>query len=67
MSGPRYREHVPIETEVMTLQEVCDYLRCHPSTVYRMLKRKELPCFKIGSDHRFLRSEIDQWIASHHS
>jgi excisionase family DNA binding protein len=43
------------------LTEVADYLRVHPSTIYRLLKRKELPAFKVGSDWRFNRAAIDQW------
>jgi excisionase family DNA binding protein len=45
----------------MTLDEVADYLRVHPSTVYRMAKNQTLPAFKIGSDWRFNRESIDTW------
>ncbi len=47
----------------MTLNEVATYLRCHPSTVSRLLKAGGLPAFRLGGDWRFLRSEIDKWIA----
>jgi excisionase family DNA binding protein len=46
---------------VMTLEEVASYLRVHPSTIYRLLKRKELPAFKVGSDWRFNQESIDRW------
>ncbi len=59
------RKATPSEKpEVMTVQELAGYLNCHPSTVYRLLKEEELPCFRLGGDWRFLRSEIDRWIAS---
>lgn len=48
--------------EVMTVDEVAAYLRCHPSTIYRMLRRKELPAFKIGSDWRFPREQIEAYV-----
>ncbi|HZP45130.1 MAG TPA: helix-turn-helix domain-containing protein [Candidatus Binataceae bacterium] len=48
-------------TQIMTLDEVADYLRVHPSTVYRMAKNQTLPAFKIGSDWRFNRESIDTW------
>jgi predicted DNA-binding transcriptional regulator AlpA len=32
-------------SKVMTLEEVSRYLRVHPSTVYRLLKRREIPAF----------------------
>jgi excisionase family DNA binding protein len=46
---------------VMTLEEVAEYLRIHPSTVYRLLKKGQLPAFKVGSDWRFNREHIDRW------
>jgi excisionase family DNA binding protein len=46
---------------VLTLEEVANYLRVHPSTIYRMLKRQEIPAFKVGSDWRFNLQSIDQW------
>jgi excisionase family DNA binding protein len=53
-----------LETEsakVMTLEEVSRYLHVHPSTVYRLLKRREIPAFRIGSDWRFNIETIDIW------
>ena len=47
---------------VMTLDEVAQYLRVHQSTVYRLLKKKELPGFKMGSDWRFNVESIDHWL-----
>jgi len=49
------------EAKVMTVKELCDYLRIHQSTVYRLLKRRQLPGFKVGSDWRFSLDTIDQW------
>ena len=47
---------------VMTVREVAAYLRIHPSTIYRLLSKNDLPAFKIGSDWRFNRSQVDQWM-----
>ena len=47
--------------KVMTLGEVARYLHVHPSTVYRLLKRQEIPAFRIGSDWRFNIEAIDTW------
>jgi len=46
---------------VMTLVEVAEYLRVHSSTVYRLLKKKALPAYKIGSDWRFNVEDIDRY------
>jgi excisionase family DNA binding protein len=50
------------EREIMTLTELAEYLRVHQSTIYRQLKRREIPAFRIGSDWRFSRMQIDQWL-----
>ncbi len=48
-------------TRTLTVVEVADYLRVDRSTIYRMLKRKELPAFKVGDDWRFNLEQIDRW------
>ncbi len=47
--------------KVMTVKELSDYLKVHPSTIYRQLKRGRLPAFKVGSDWRFNVESIDRW------
>jgi excisionase family DNA binding protein len=47
---------------VLTLEEVASYLRVHPSTIYRLLKKKRLPAFKVGTDWRFNVESIDRWL-----
>jgi excisionase family DNA binding protein len=44
--------------------EVAKHLKVHPSTVYKMAKRGELPGFKIGSDWRFDSAQIAAWMRS---
>ncbi len=48
-------------TKVMTVNELAEYLRVHRSTIYRLLKKGQLPGFKIGSDWRFNVEVIDEW------
>jgi excisionase family DNA binding protein len=48
-------------TKVMTVREVSAYLRVHPSTLYRLLKRHQVPAFRIGSDWRFNVEAVDRW------
>ncbi len=50
-----------VEDKVMTLREVSEYLKVHPSTIYRHLKRGMIPAFKVGSDWRFNIESIDRW------
>lgn len=46
---------------VMTVKELSVYLRVHPSTIYKLLHRGELPAFRIGTDWRFNLETIDRW------
>ena len=48
-------------TPVLTVRDLSNYLRVHPSTIYRLLKTGQLPAFKVGSDWRFNVEEIDRW------
>jgi excisionase family DNA binding protein len=49
------------EAKVITIGELAEYLRVHRSTLYRLLKRQQLPGFKIGSDWWFNVEAIDEW------
>jgi len=48
-------------TKVMTVRDVSAYLHVHPTTIYRLLKKKKIPAFHIGSDWRFNIEDIDRW------
>lgn len=46
---------------VMTVRELAKYLRVHPTTVYRLLRAKQLPGFRVGSEWRFSIEVIERW------
>jgi excisionase family DNA binding protein len=48
-------------SRVLTVKELSAYLRVHPSTIYRLLKKGQIPGFKLGSDWRFNIEAIDRW------
>ncbi len=49
-------------TDILTLQEVADYLKIVPKTVTRMITRNEIPCMKVAGQWRFKKSVIDIWL-----
>ncbi len=53
---------VPLSSEILTVEEVSEFLRLHPTTIYRMLKRNEIPGFKVGNEWRFLKGHIERWL-----
>ncbi len=48
--------------DILTLQEVAEYLKVDQRTVHRMLKSKQLPAFKVRNQWRFKKEAIDKWI-----
>ena len=48
---------------VMTVKELSGYLRVHPSTIYKLLRKGELPGFRIGTDWRFNVEAINRWCS----
>ena len=48
--------------EILTADEVSQYLRIPKSAVYKMTSGKEIPHLKLGSRLLVRRSEIDEWL-----
>ena len=55
-------EKRPQRTQIMTLKEVAKYLGVHTMTVYRLLKEKKLPGFKVGGQWRIRESQFRKWV-----
>ncbi|KAF0134054.1 MAG: hypothetical protein FD145_908 [Candidatus Saganbacteria bacterium] len=48
--------------EILTKQELAEFLRVELKTVNYLVYSKQIPRFKCGREYRFLRSEIMRWI-----
>ena len=48
--------------EVLTAEEAALYLKISLPTLYRYMRRGELPCFKVGNRWRFKKSMLDAWM-----
>jgi excisionase family DNA binding protein len=60
--GPLAAKASKEDDQILTVPMLAEYLLSHPSTIYRLLKNKRIPGFRVGSDWRFRRSAIDQWL-----
>jgi excisionase family DNA binding protein len=49
-------------SELMTLEELAQYLRFTTKTIYKLLKQDRIPAVKIGSKWRFDKQVIDDWL-----
>jgi excisionase family DNA binding protein len=54
--------HEILKRKVLTIPEVSEYLRVSRQTIYRMLKRGDIPAFRIGGDWRFNMEDLGHWI-----
>ena len=50
--------------QVLTSVEAAEYLKMHVKTVCRLAKEGKIPAKKVGSEWRFLRSVLDNWLAA---
>lgn len=48
--------------EIMTLEEVAEYLRVSERTVYDWAQKGDIPCGKFGTSWRFRRKDIEAWV-----
>ena len=53
------------ESDIMTLEEVAQYLKLKPQTIYTWAQEKKIPAAKLGKEWRFRKSIIDEWILQH--
>ncbi len=57
-----YPSKRPERTQIMTPKEAAKYLGFHIVTVYRLLKKHEIPATKIGGQWRFKKDVLDAWL-----
>jgi excisionase family DNA binding protein len=48
--------------EVLTVEEVSELLQISEGAVYKMIKEGTIPCFRIGSEWRFLKHRLERWV-----
>lgn len=48
--------------ELMTVEEVAEYLRITKRTMYRLLKEGSIPAIRVSHQWRFDRTSIDNWL-----
>ena len=48
--------------DVMTLNEVAEYLRIPRSTVYKLVQEGRIPGQKVGRQWRFHRAVVENWL-----
>ena len=52
--------HTRIDETYMTVQEFCERLKISDSTVYRMIREKQIPAVKVGRRYKIPKSMFDR-------
>lgn len=48
--------------EVLDLNEACKFLKIAKPTLYKYIRRGDIPAFKMGRVWRFHRESLDVWV-----
>jgi len=56
--------HFPtkMDNEILTHDEVVEWLKIPKSTLYKLLNEKKIPAVKVGRHWRFLKADILSWL-----
>jgi excisionase family DNA binding protein len=47
---------------LMTIKEAAELLKMHPTTVYRLARRGQVPAIRIGISWRFIKEDLLAWL-----
>jgi len=53
-----------MDQEYIGVKDVAKWLGLSVQGIYKMVKEKRVPSYKIDSTHLFKKSELEKWIAS---
>jgi len=56
-----------MQSSILTLEELADYLKLPPETVLQQANQGNLPGRKIADTWRFLKDAIDDWLRAQDS
>lgn len=51
-----------MDEKLLTIEELAKYLQVSTKTVYRMIHRQQIPCYKVANQWRFKTGVIEQWM-----
>ena len=51
------------DQDILTVKELSDLLRLHPTTVYKLVRQGKIPSFRVGNEWRFRKDAIMRWLS----
>jgi excisionase family DNA binding protein len=49
---------------IMTIDEVASFLKLSKITIYKLVKKGDIPAFRVGNSWRFQRDKIETMVAT---
>ncbi len=56
------KEKMSKKQEILTIEELSEYLKIPRSTLYKLCQEGRIPSQKVGRHWRFRRETINQWL-----
>ncbi|MCP5464232.1 MAG: helix-turn-helix domain-containing protein [Deltaproteobacteria bacterium] len=56
------KENLANQKEYLSVADMAAEFGIHEMTFYRMIRDKKIPAFKIGSQWRVRRADLDKWL-----
>lgn len=63
----KIRENLANQKEYLSVADMANEFGIHEMTFYRMIRDKKIPAFKIGSQWRVRRADLNKWLEEHSS
>lgn len=55
-------ENLANQKEYLSVADMAQEFGIHEMTFYRMIRDKKIPAFKIGSQWRIRRADLEKWL-----
>ena len=56
---------VGLDQQLLTTRELMSFLNLSRTKIWEMVKKENLPAFKLGGDYRYRRSEVIVWLENY--
>lgn len=53
---------MPETGDVLTIDDLSEYLKISKSTLYKLVREGKVPCQKVGRHWRFHKEAIESWL-----
>ena len=50
------------DDELMTTRQLMEFLSLSRTKIWELVKKEQLPAFKIGGDYRYRQTEVIEWL-----